>query len=247
MRPSLPRRTRLIAYGVLVSCAVAGALSLDVQAADHADSPDTTEGNLDANDLYVFARGDALVFALTVQPLLTPGQSTSDAAFNPEGLYQFHLDRERDGVTDAVIQVSFLGTGPDQTVDVRGPIPVDGNGGTESGIVAGPSLRASLNQTVSSNGMSVFAGPRDDPFFIDLFGDRSVTSVLNAAFGAALGEPVGAPGEQTLAFDPDATDDLAGLNTLAVIVEIPKARVAQALGIGTSDTFFAWATTSTRR
>ena len=95
--------------------------------------------------------------------------------------------------------------------------------------------------------MRVFAGLRDDPFFIDLFGDRSVTSVLNAAFSAALGEQVGASDEQTLAFNPDATDDLAGLNTLAIVVEVPKSSVASALGISTSDAFFAWATTGIRQ
>ncbi len=230
--------------GILAVGGVVVAANLDVRAADHADSPDTTEGNLDANDLYVFARGDNLVFALTVSPLLAPGQATADAAFNPEGLYQFNLDRERDGVADAVIQVAFLGSGTDQMVDVRGPVATTA---TTMGVVSAPSIRAPFDQTVVQGGTSIFAGPRDDPFFIDLFGDRSVTSVLNAAFGAALGEQVGADDEQSLEFNPDATDDLAGLNTLAIVVEVPKSQVAGALGIGPSDAFFAWATTGVRQ
>lgn len=246
--PRIPSQFLLrSALGVLAVGAVAAAAGLDVRAADHADSPDTNEGNLDANDLYVFARGDNLVFALTVSPLLAPGQATADAAFNPEGLYQFNLDRERDGVADAVIQVAFLGSGTDQTVDVRGPVATAGTSGTTMGVVSAPSVRAPFDQAVVRSGTSIFAGPRDDPFFIDLFGDRSVTSVLNAAFGAALGEQVGADEEQSLAFNPDATDDLAGLNTLAIVVEVPKSQVADALGIGPSDAFFAWATTGVRR
>lgn len=235
------------ALGLLAIGGVAVAAGLDVRAADHADSPDTNEGNLDANDLYVFARGDNLVFALTVNPLLAPGQATADAAFNPEGLYQFNLDRERDGVVDAVIQVAFLGTGADQIVDVRGPIAVSSTSGTTMGFVSAPSVRAPYDQVVVEGGTSIYAGPRDDPFFIDLFGDRSVTSVLNAAFGAALGEQVGADDEQSLEFNPDAIDDLAGLNTLAIVVEVSKADVASALGISGSDAFFAWATTGVRQ
>ncbi|WP_405285094.1 DUF4331 family protein [Gaopeijia maritima] len=235
------------ALGILAVVGVVAAANLDVRAADHADSPDTSEGNLDANDLYVFARGDNLVFALTVSPLLAPGQATADAAFNPEGLYQFNLDRERDGVADAVIQVAFLGSGTDQMVDVRGPVALSGTSGTTMGFVSAPSVRAPFDQTVVQGGTSVFAGPRDDPFFIDLFGDMSVTSVLNAAFGAALGEQVGADNEQSLEFNPNATDDLAGLNTLAIVVEVPKSQVASALGITTSDAFFAWATTGIRQ
>lgn len=231
-----------IAAAVMV---VTAAMVLTVDAADHADSPATDEGNLDINDLYVFENGDDMVFVMTVSPLLTPGAATTDARFNTQGLYEFKLDRERDGVEDAVIQVGFLGQGPGQRVNVRGPMAVDG--GTRGRFVpSNGTIRGAFNTEFSDDGITVFAGPRDDPFFIDLFGDRSVTSVLNAAFGAALGEQIGADDEQTLAFNPDATDDLAGLNTLAIVVQVPKGRVAEALGISLSDTFFAWATTSLR-
>lgn len=214
-----------------------------LRAADHADSPDTSEGNLDINDLYVFNRGDNIVFAVTVAPLLTPGEATEQAFLNPEGLYQIKLDRERDGVAEAVIQVTAAGTGTEQLVSVRGPLAVDG---AEDRLLDAPGLRGMFNTTLSEGDVQAFVGPRDDPFFIDLFGDRSVTSVLNAAFSQALGEPVGNPDEQTFAFDPQAMDDLAGLNTLAIVVEMPKQRIADALGIATDGVFYAWATTGIR-
>lgn len=247
MRHFKPRSMARWAAALALTGILAVGGSLAIRGADHADSPDTSEANLDANDLYVFARGDNLVFALTTQPLLAPGSATSAAAFNPLGLYEFKLDAERDGVEDAVIQVSFAGTGATQIVDVRGPVAVAAGGATTSALVAAPSIRGTLNATFTGNGMSAFAGPRDDPFFIDLFGDKSVTSVLNAAFGAALGEQVGSPDEQSFEFNPNATDDLAGLNVLAIVVEVPKADVAAALGIGVTDAFFAWAATSIRR
>ena len=218
-----------------------------IRAADHADSPDTSEGNLDVNDLYVFNQGESVVFAMTVSPLLTPGASTSGAAFNPNGLYQFKLDVERDGVEEAVIQIVVSGDGTNQQVDVRGPIAATVTGTIDNVLAAAPSARGELNSTFSGEGLTVFAGPRDDPFFIDLFGDESLTSVLNAAFSAVLGEIVGSVDEQTLAFADPAMDDLAGLNVLAIVVEVPKSMVAGALGIGISDTFFAWATTSIRQ
>ncbi len=217
-----------------------------IKAADHADSPDTSEGNLDVNDLYVFNQGDNVVFAMTVSPLLTPGGATTGAAFNPNGLYQFKLDRQRDGIEDAVIQILVSGEGTDQLVDVRGPVPAAVTGTTDNVLAAAPSARGAFNTTFSAEGMTVFAGPRDDPFFIDLFGDKSLTSVLNAVFSGVLGELVGSAEEQTLSFADPGMDDLAGLNVLAIVVEMPKSMVAGALGIGPSDTFFAWATTGIR-
>ena len=239
----LPRRMR-VAVAVLVTIGVPAVISL--RAADHADSPDTSEGNLDVNDLYVFSQGDEMVFVMTVNPLLTPGAATDGAAFNPEGLYQFKLDATRDGVEDAVIQVVFSGTGPSQMVDVRGPLAPSATGTGGNALVSGASVRGGFNTTFSGNGMTVFTGPRDDPFFIDLFGDMSLTSVLNAAFTGALGEPVGSAAEQTLAFADPGVDDLAGVNVLAIVLQLPKSAIASALGIGQEDTFYAWASTSTR-
>ena len=238
-------RTRVL----VTALAVVGVLAVHavIRAADHADSPDTSEGNLDVNDLYVFNQGDNVVFAMTVSPLLSPGASTTAAALNPNGLYQFKLDAERDGIEEAVIQIVVSGEGTGQQVDVRGPVAPAVTGTTDNVLAATPSARGAFNTTFSAEGLTVFAGPRDDPFFIDLFGDESLTSVLNAVFSGVLGETIGSPDEQTLSFADPAMDDLAGLNVLAIVVEVPKSMVAGALGIGLSDAFFAWATTSTRQ
>ena len=238
--------SRLALFVLAVSAVGVLVMGPDVRGADHADSPDTSEGNLDINDLYVFNRGDNVVFALTVSPLLTPGEATDQAYLNPMGLYQIKLDRERDGIEEAVIQIAVSGTGADQLVTVRGPVAPTVAGVNDNALVDAPAARGTLNSTFSGEGLTVFAGPRDDPFFIDLFGDRSVTSVLNAVFSAALGESVGSPDEQTLAFNENAVDDLAGLNVLAVVVEMPKSLLANALDIDTSGSFFAWATSHVR-
>ena len=49
-----------------------------------------------------------------------------------------------------------------------------------------------------------------------------------------------------LRFADPASYDLAGANVLAIVVEVPKSAVASALGITTSDVFYAWATTSVK-
>ncbi len=187
-----------------------------------------------------------MVFAMTVSPLLTPGQATSSAAFNPDGLYQFKLDNERDGVEDAVIQVTFSGTGTSQTVEVRGPATPEATGPTRNVVLDVPSLTGSFNSTFSGGGITAFAGPRDDPFFAHLQGDSSLTSVLNASYSIALNTTVGDPNEQSLAFTNPGRNDFAGLNVLAIVVEVPKTTIETALGIGASDTFYVWATTSVK-
>lgn len=235
------RAAALLAAALLVG----GAGTAWLRAADHADAPDTTEGNLDINDLYVFNEGDDVVFIMTVAPLLTPGAATNDAALNPMGLYEFKLDVERDGIEEAVIQIAAASAGPNQTITVRGPI-APAMAGTTSTVAAAPTLSGTFDTELSGSGMRAWVGPSDDPFYIDLFGDESLTSVLNAAYGAALGTQVGDPGEQSLAFADPAIDDLMGLNTLSIVVQLPKTTLADALGIAADGVFYTWASTSVR-
>lgn len=241
----IPSLRRLAAPAGLALLLVAATAVLTVRAADHADSPDTSEGNLDINDLYAFVDGDDVVLAMTVTPLLTPGEQTDDAALNPLGIYEFNLDVERDGTAEAVVQVVAHGPGPDQRVTVLGPAgPEAGPDGRR--IVDASRFSGRFGTTFSGNGMRAFAGPRDDPFFINLFGDESLTSVLNAVYGSALGMQVGEDDEQTLAFADPGEDDLAGLNTVAIVVSVPKATLASVLDIPEDGTFHVWATTGAR-
>lgn len=241
---SSPSRRALLGLGLLTVLA-GTATTVALRGADHADSPATDERNLDINDLYVFNRGSDVVFVMTVSPLLTPGEVTEGAALNSRGLYEFKLDAERDGIPDAVIQVAAAGSGPNQTVVYRGPIAPE-TVNRQSRVGGGDALRAKLGEEASGAGIRAWTGPSDDPFYVNLFGDESLISVLNAAFGAALDTQIGDPGEQTLAFEDPAQDDLAGLNTLSIVVQLPKQRLADALGIAPDGQLFVWATASTR-
>ncbi|MDB5105873.1 MAG: molecular chaperone DnaK [Fibrobacteres bacterium] len=216
-------------------------------AADHKDSPDSDEGNLDITDWYVFSHGDNMVFITNVSPFLTPGAATTEAAFNPNGLYQFKLDKERDGVEEAVIQVGFTGSGTSQKVWARGPGVPEVKGVNGNKVLKSNAITGDFNTAFSGNGLKVFAGPRDDSFFIHLLGDSSVHSVLNAAYAAALKAPVGDPKEQSLAFSKSGPDDVKGANVLSIVVELPKSMIASTLGIAADGTFFSWATTSKKK
>ena len=240
---SSPRSALAIAFAGIIGIVT---FVLTSPAADHADSPDTSQGNLDVNDLYAFVDGNDLVLAMTVAPLLTPGEATEAAALNPNGLYEFNLDVERDGIAEVVIQVVAQGAGPDQTITVLGPTTAEPAAPSRR-ILEGSRVSGPFGSTFSGNGLRVFTGPRDDPFFINLFGDESLTSVLNAAFGGALGQQVGEDDEQTLAFADPGSDDLAGVNTLAIVVSVPRSDIGAAIGTGADGVFYAWATTGERR
>lgn len=235
----LKELSRLSAYCLFVT-----ALPLGVFAADHKDAPNTDEANLDITDLYVFSRGDAMVFVMNVSPLLTPGSATNSSFFNPNGLYQFKMDKERDGIEEAVIQISFTGTGSTQMAVVRGPEAPSKKGIAANAHLGTAPISGQFNTPFEGSGIKVFTGPRDDPFFLHLLGDSSLTSVLNAAYSAALKVPVGAASEQSLVFSKTGKDDFKGTNILSIVVQVPKSLLAQKVGIAADGTFYTWATTS---
>ncbi len=72
---------------------------------------------------------------------------------------------------------------------------------------------------VEANGIKVYAGPRDDPFFFDL-----------NQFKAIIG------GTAT-SFNNPGTDAFAGTNVLSIVVEVPKSM----LGTGAVN---IWATSN---
>jgi hypothetical protein len=76
----------------------------------------------------------------------------------------------------------------------------------------------------NNNGISVFAGPRRDPFFLDF-------TQLNAIFA----------GEASSFLDPDeATDEFATTNVMSLVVEVPNDM------LGSGATLNVWATTNVR-
>ncbi len=172
VRPTTRRRT--LAAGLLVLAGGAGAAGLAI-GSDHQDTAEVEMSpKMDMTDVYAFP-GSApgrIVLVMNSRAFLTPGATAADASFDPDLLYQFKIDNSAtpDAREDQVIQVTFSGTGADQQVEVRGPVAPPVQGATDNEVAdASPAVTGLINTNLGSSGdIQVFAGPRDDPFFLDL-------------------------------------------------------------------------------
>ncbi len=224
-RPTPHRRT--LAAVLLVAAGAAGATALAI-GSDHQDTPDVElNPKMDMTDVYVFPGSGAgrIVLVMNSRAFLTSAQADDpvQGSFDPDLLYQFKVDNNNDYQEDRVIQVRFSGKGSDQQVELRGPVapPVLGAMMNEVADVA-PAVTGGLNATLGSGDIQLFAGPRDDPFFIDLeaafciLPDRKpVTGELAAACGLP-GVPPFRPAGQ-------AVNYVEGFNVLSIVVELPSA------------------------
>lgn len=157
-----------------------------VQAADHRDSPLVVgDPAADINDVYAFVdpnQPGRLVVAATVLPLAGAGSRFSNAV-----QYRFHFENDDGGRT--LVTCRF----PDNRVHCW-----SSNGMRALGFVG---------RSTSGNGMRVFAGLRDDPFFFDLAAFNQTRDTLVPAFTH--------PGDNFF----------AGLDTLAIVLSIDSARL----------------------
>ena len=201
----------LLAIGVL---ATAGFF---VIAADHIDAPAVTGMSTDITDLYAFQNpgGDKIAFVANVQGFLSP-TDTQNATFDENVMVEINIDTNGDAIEDLVIQaiprngkMYFFGpSAPSQTginstfLTGVAPNTVDISSGSNA-IVA------------TNNGMSFFAGPRDDPFFFDF--DR---------YNAVLMDP-------SIGFNNPGVDKFANTNVLSIVVEVPKSMLGSGDVIGT--------------
>lgn len=189
-------------------------------AADHIEAPAVSGGASDITDFYAFqgANTDNIVFVANVQGLLSP-TATASASFDENTLIEFNIDTNNDNVEDLVIQAIPR----DGEMFFFGPsAPVQP--GLNSTILTDSNLQASVGITPynediiveNANGISYFAGPRDDPFFMDFSQFVSIVS------GNATG------------FNNPGVDTFAGTNVLSVVVEVPKTLIG---GTGTINTW----------
>src|SRR4029077_5699489 len=169
--PTLTRRRALVAGALVAAAAGIGRLAVG---SDHQDTP-LVELNptQDMTDVYAFPASapGRIVLVMNSWAFLTPAQTKAGATFDNSLLYQFKIDNNGDAKEDKVIQVTFTGTGANQTVSVRGPVapPVQGAMGNKVATVT-PAVTGPVNTVLGNpTGIQVFAGPRADPFFMVLF------------------------------------------------------------------------------
>jgi hypothetical protein len=200
-------------------------------------------------DVYAFpgSTSDRIALVLNSWALLTPAEAQPGVtSFDNDLLYQFKIDNTGDAQEDLVIQVTFRGSGATQKVEVRGPMapPVVGPMGNTIADIS-PTVSGTVATILGSpTGMQLFAGPRQDPFFIDLeqffriIPDRKpVTGPLSLLPSTPTATSFRAPGA--------AVDILGGtggipFNVLSIVIELPKSQLR-----GTaSDKIGVWGTIS---
>lgn len=194
-----------------------------IYAADHIDAPavtgpGSTSVGTDITDIYAFqspADNSKMVFVINTQGLLSPASSGS-ATFPANVMYEMNIDNTGDNVEDLVIQFLIQ----NGKVRAYGPAAA-GTAGTMSTVKTnGPMTEAAVTTYGSaavigtnSNGIKVFAGPRDDPFFFDLVRFKDIIA-----------------GAQT-SFRNPGIDAFAGTNVMALVIEVPKSFLGSAATI----------------
>ena len=192
-------------------------------AADHIDAPAVTGTGsaslgTDVTDIYAFqspADNTRMVFVINTQGLLSPTM-TSGAVFPSNVMYELNIDNTGDNIEDMVIQ--FLVQ--NGKVRAYGPVAVGAPGKISTVITTGSVTEASVTANgaapvigSNANGIRIFAGPRDDPFFFDLARFKEVIAGTQ-------------PGFRTV-----GVDAFAGTNVMSLVAEVPKSMLGAAATI----------------
>ena len=214
---------RKVVLSLLLAGAVAIGVTRLIKASDHKDSMLLAgDPAADIADVYTFrspTNPANTVLAMTVSGFIPPSEA-STTYFDPNVLYQWKIDNNGDAVEDLVIQAFVTGTGGHQVMHFRGPAAPSGNRVIDGAETATVAVSNSPTPIVASrNGMTMFAGVRDDPFFFDLVQFKHIIA-----------------GEAT-SFRNPGIDSFAGTNVLAIVVELPSSLLGNSkLGV--------WGTTS---
>jgi len=251
----MTRRTRWIAGSMAIAITATATLVQRGVGSDHQDTPEVElNPRLDINDVFVFpgSAEDRIVMVLTTQSPITPASSAA-ARFDSNALYQIKIDNSGDAVEDLVIQFQFDDNASGgQTVGMFGPVAPTVTGRTSRVATATPRMTGSIGSTITNGTgtaqVQLFAGIRDDPFYIDLeqffriIPDRrpahGAASLITKSANAFRPKDVAAPGPFDATRGP-AVDFLRGLNSMAIVVELPESLVK-----GAGNNIGVWATVS---
>lgn len=239
------RRVPILAAGVVIALAAAGV----VRASDHQDTP-TVELNpsFDVNDVYAFpspVKGRTVLAVSTASPITPAGTAKATFGTRNKELYQIKVDNNGDAMEDLVFQLTFTGPAGNQRVALRGPMKPNEVGTANTLLRGEPTLSGPVNQVLGkSNGIQLFTGPRDDPFFLDLeYFFRIVPD--RKPVGGPLSQLPQTPSATSFRPTGQAQDYIKGFNDLAIVLELPTSMlVANPLS---PSRFGVWATTSRPR
>ena len=208
-------------FKILLGASAIAVAGFFMVAADHIDAPAVAGGTSDITDFYAFQGEDTdnIAFVANVQGLLGAGAETQDAAFNENVLIEFNIDTNGDNIEDLVIQaiprdgkMYVFGPYAPSTTGLNSTI----NDAASRTVVDITAYGETAVTATSSTGVTAFAGPRDDPFFMDF-----------ARFGEITGGTASS-------FNNPGTDTFAGSNVMSIVVEVPKSMIG---GSGTINTW----------
>jgi uncharacterized protein DUF4331 len=196
-------------------------------AADHRDGAAVlTDPSTDINDVFAWTSSDGtkLNLAMTVFPA-----ATTAAKFSNVAQYVFHTTSSPGYGMAATATEDIL-----CTFDTAQKISCWGGGEYVTGDASGTAGIAS-----SSGKLRVFAGLRDDPFFFNLDGFKETAHLVHGAAGSLTFDPAGCPALDQATSSALVTqlmskpgggapqDFFAGLNALAIVVQIDRALVTR--------------------
>lgn len=204
---------------IIIGACTFALIGIALYAADHIDAPEVTGGSSDITDFYAF-QGETtsnIVFVANVQGLLSP-TATQSAKFDENVMVEFNIDTNDDKVEDLVIQaiprngkMYFFGPYAPASTGLNSTMP---SNDSEFGVAITP---YGANPIIGTKGaLKYFAGPRDDPFFMDF-----------AQYGEIIGK-------RATSFNNPGADTFAGSNVLSIVVEVPKSLIG---GTGTINTW----------
>ena len=219
--------------GVFVLYANQGARS-----SDHQQSPVTvSRPGADITDVYLYPspeHPENVVMAMNVHPLIPTGQGMTKF-FDPGVMYQFKIATDTSFHANYVVQFKASGVGPDQQITMYGPAAPNMQGTRSTFIASSGTMK--YNETASlPNGIRVFAGPREDPFYFDL------SQFLKIVPDRDYKNQPNPPAPSASCYRKDAQDFLAGFNVLNLTVELPRKIFADQHG--NLPIIHVWATTS---
>ncbi len=244
-KPRLSRKMMAASALALAGVVAVATVTRESQGSDHVDTAEVElSPTLDLNDVYVFpgtTDGRIVLVMDVASPTNALGRNVP--GFDPNALYQFNVDNNGDSRPDVVLQFIFDQMSDNsQRVNVLGPAAPNFAPGDTTGmlmrLVASPVSQSNPFNAAftTANGMQVFAGPRNDPFYIDfeqfvqIVPDRRPFTFLNnvhldnrnptAFCGSA------APFDTTC----QPKDIFAGANTLSIVVEMPESMLGAAAG-----------------
>lgn len=196
------KKTNLWILGGLVS------LGVVLTAADHLDAPKVAGTTADITDFYAFEGATAAntVFVANVQSSLAPAGTS--ASFDENVLVEINIDNDGDLIEDLVIQaiprngtMYFFGPFSPSATGLNSTIKSDASYLGEVEIST-----SSEAKTTTTNGISYFAGLREDPFYFDFSQYNKVIA-----------------GDAPNGFNVPGTDDFDNTNVLSIVVEVPNA------------------------